>query len=425
MLTQDDKNKIMELRSQDFSYKAIHARLGFAVDTIMKVYNEEKERKAKELEEVSRVKAEDGQIKGDLVSLGSSIDEIRKIVENIDYLIKKEELKAEDRREWDRRKEDLQEMLRVEVEDRISKERADAIEARDRMWWKILEQNYVKKEVSTDLDNMIKTRDAAIEDLRNDIRQKDDLINNRKYGMFQLNASHQLKKEDLKNQIRDLLMKNNGLNEENWRLHYYKENSLDSGRCTKAKHSILNELYFDVDKKSKDAEILEKKLAVQELKLKRREDNFDKKVNQICDVYKERIKAVEKREENVIQVEKSLLRQKEELDKERGRIQDDRGYISKEWEKINKIKEELRTERQRLHKWQKTLEKTVVFNKVSTLHTSYRKAKLVDVTVQKRSEQQKHVTLIPISISGGPIIKSGFSPIAQSGNEVKVVGFSD
>jgi len=113
------------------------------------------------------------------------------------------------------------------------------------------------------------------------------------------------------------------------------------------------------------------------------------------------------------------------LDKERGRIQDDRGYISKEWEKINKIKEELRTERQRLHKWQKTLEKTVVFNKVSTLHTSYRKAKLVDVTVQKRSEQQKHVTLIPISISGGPIIKSGFSPIAQSGNEVKVVGFSD
>ena len=425
MLTQEDKNKIMELRAQDFSYKAIHARLGFAVDTIMKVYNEEKERKAKELEEVSRVKAEDGQIKGDLVSLGSSIDEIRKIVENIDNLIKKEELKVEDRREWDRRKEDLQEMLRVEVEDRISEERADAIEARDRMWWKILEQNYVKKEVSTDLDNMIKTRDATIEDLRNDIRQKDDLINNKKYEMSQLNASHQLKKEDLKNQIRDLLMKNNGLNEENWRLHYYKENSLDSGRCAKAKHSILNELYFDVDKKLKDAEILEKKLAEQELKLKRREDNFDKKVNQICDVYKERIKAVEKREENVIQVEKSLLRQKEELDKERGRIQDDRGYISKEWEKINKIKEELRTERQRLHKWQKTLEKTVVFNKVSTLHISYRKAKLVDVTVQKRSEQQKHVTLIPISISGGPVIKSGFSPIVQSGNEVKVVGSSD
>jgi len=383
MLTQEDKNKIMELRSQDFSYQAIHARLGFAVDTIMKVYNEEKERKAKELEEVSRVKAEDSQIKGDLVSLGSSIDEIQKIVENIDNLIKKEELKTEDRREWDRRKEDLQEMLRVEVEDRISEERTDAIEARDRMWWKNLEQNYVKKEVETDLDNIIKTRDATIEDLRNDIRQKDDLINNKKYEMSQLNASHQLKKEYLKNQIRDLLMKNNSLNEENWRLHYYKENSLDSDRYAKAKHSILNEIYFDVDKKLKDAEILKKKLAEQELKLTRREDNFDKKVNQIYDVYKERIKAVEKREENVIEVEKNLLRQKEELDKERGKIQDDRGYISKEWEKINKKNEELRTEQQRLHKWQKTLENTVVFNKVSTLHTSYRKAKLVDVTVQK------------------------------------------
>ena len=50
---------------------------------------------------------------------------------NIDDIFKKRQLKVEDRREWEKRKEDLQEMLRVEVDDRIDKERTAAVEAAD------------------------------------------------------------------------------------------------------------------------------------------------------------------------------------------------------------------------------------------------------------------------------------------------------
>ena len=44
MLTQEDKNKIMELRSQDFSYQAIHDRLGFTIDTIIAIKPKKQEK---------------------------------------------------------------------------------------------------------------------------------------------------------------------------------------------------------------------------------------------------------------------------------------------------------------------------------------------------------------------------------------------
>lgn len=42
MLTEDDKDKIIKLKSKRFSYQAIKDRLGFSIDTIAKVVKEEK-----------------------------------------------------------------------------------------------------------------------------------------------------------------------------------------------------------------------------------------------------------------------------------------------------------------------------------------------------------------------------------------------
>ena len=38
-----------------------------------------------------------------------------------------------------------------------------------------------------------------------------------------------------------------------------------------------------------------------------------------------------------------------------------------------------------------------------------------------KSEQQKHVILRPVSLSGEPVMQSGFSPVIQSGEQVMSV----
>ena len=45
MLSNVDKDKIIELRTQDFRYHVTHDKLGFAVDIIMKASKPEKNRK--------------------------------------------------------------------------------------------------------------------------------------------------------------------------------------------------------------------------------------------------------------------------------------------------------------------------------------------------------------------------------------------
>ena len=314
MLSKEDKYKIVKLRSHDFSYQAIHKKLGFAVDTVMKVCKAEEERIVNEMEGGQ----EASQTYKEAVSFDNSIDGFRKILGNIDDIIRKRQLKVDDRREWEKRKEDLQEMLRVEVDDRIDKERSDAVEARNGEWRKWLEQNYVKKEVVTDLDKTIKTRDATIVDLRNAIEEKDDLLRKNKCEMSQLKAFNQREKKYLEDQKRDLLLKNIGLSEEIGNLNDYIGNYLDDAgrreredlrhekeifnvekadfdRFVKTQESNLDELYFEVDKKLKDVEKREKQHAEKEKEMKKREDEFDKWIKQAYETLEDKIKDVEKR----------------------------------------------------------------------------------------------------------------------------------
>ncbi|GAI13604.1 unnamed protein product [marine sediment metagenome] len=49
------------------------------------------------------------------VHFNNPIDKVRAIPKAIDDLIKTEQLKADDRSEWEKRKEEIKEILRVEI----------------------------------------------------------------------------------------------------------------------------------------------------------------------------------------------------------------------------------------------------------------------------------------------------------------------
>ena len=305
MLTQKDKNKIMELRSQNFSYQAVHKKLGYAIDTIMKVYNEEKGRKDKELEEGKSEKIEGDRVQRDLVSYDSSIPEIRKIESNIDKVIKSGRLKAGDKREWEKRKEDIRTTLREEVDN----VRAAAVETRDEEWREDLKTNYVKKEVATNLSNTIQGKDLEIRDLKAAIKEGDNLLSEKQSEISQVKASHYFEKKNLQAQKEELLLENIDLKEENGEFHDYIGNYLaNAGRReqenlrhktdvfntnktdfdihVKRQRSNFDGLFFESEEKLKSIEKRKEELSEQKEKLKKREENFYKYKKQIYNIIK-------------------------------------------------------------------------------------------------------------------------------------------
>jgi len=369
MLTKKDKERIIELREQGHSYKSINKETGFALQTISNVLKEHEERKLGEMEQKNRESkgVKECQIKEGVVSFDSTIEGVRELSVTIDNIIKKGQLKADDRREWERRNEELQNLLKVEVDERIAAERADAVATRDEEWREFLKQNYVEKKVATDLDNTNKSKDVTIKSLQNTVTEKATLLTNKQYEISQLIDSHQLEIEDLKSQIRNLSLEKQGLIEGNWNMHniiqnysnnyerreqeYLKrERELSNEKITFNKERKEQEIksdksFFEADKKYKEIEKREKQLDEQTVKLKKRENEFNKEKKQFFDTLNERIKTVENREKNVIMLEKRLLKQKEELDREGKKInynldkrveeiKNDQEKITKEWEKI-------------------------------------------------------------------------------------------
>jgi len=399
MLTKKDKDKIIELREQGHSYKSINKETGFALQTISNVLKEHEERKLGEMEQKNRESkgVKEGQIKEGVVSFDSTIEGVRELSVTIDNLVKKGQLKAGDRREWERRNEELQKLLKMEVDERIAEERADAVASRDEEWRWLLNQNYVKKEVATNLENANISKDSVIKNLQDAIEERDALLRNKQYEISQLIDSHQMEIQDLKSQIRNLCWEKQGLVEGNWNMHNIIQNCSDNyerreqeylkrerelsnekitfNREVKEQEVKSDKSFFEVDKKYKEIERREKQLDEQTVKLKKREGECTKEKKQLFDALDKKIKSVENREKNVIMLEKRLLKQSEEwdregkkinynLDKRVEEIKNDQEKITEEWEKIKKAKEELRTEQQRLKKQQQTLEKNRGYNKL-------------------------------------------------------------
>jgi hypothetical protein len=431
MLSKIDKNRILDLRSQDYSYCAIHEKLGFAIDTIMKICQQEKKQKNQEKTYSQR----------EISNSNDPIIMLRRIEIDIGNVIEAGKLNDRDRRKWEKRREDIRAILKSEVDDRISKVSADAIEKRDIQWGREIENNYVRKEIVAGFENTIKEKDDIIVKLRSKIEKSDGNLIEKENKISRLKYSKNCEIQDLKDQLDDVYDKNINLNNENWRLQEYIDNRFDLDvniKQDKLNNEIdafnsekkdffrfedkqqlnLDNICLETQTKLETVEKREKKLEKQSEEIKQRKDEFDKKINQICDLYKERIKVVVKREESVTELEKKLLKQKEELNEERIKIQDDQECMTEKWKRIKIIAERQKNKDQRN---QKTWNKNDSFKKVSTPQTIFRKAKLVGATDLKIIKQQKPVTLIPISISGGPVIKSGFSPIIRSGGEPMVI----
>lgn len=162
MLTQEDKNKILELRSKNFSYKAIHNELGFSPATIMKVCKEKLE-----IKEIKSYKGENRQIEADLiqkhsVSYNNLMPKVRKIENDIDALIKSGKLKSGARREWEKRLRDITKIMKEEVDDIV----ADAVKAKEEELKRLIESNYVNNEFVTNLINTLKGKNVEIINLK-------------------------------------------------------------------------------------------------------------------------------------------------------------------------------------------------------------------------------------------------------------------
>jgi hypothetical protein len=220
MLTQEDKDWILELRAQGYSYQKIHEITGFSISTIMKVCREAKEKKLKELKEEKSKKIKESKPQTIVVPFSSAIDEAREISNAMDCLVKSEKLKGEELRVWSRRNEDMKKFIRVEVDDRITGERAEAVAIRDEEWRRHLEDNYVHKDVVTGFENTItnfrntiQKKDVEINNLKIDIKVKDDIISEKDSEIVKIKENHDLTIGRIDDNVRGMMLEENNLEE--------------------------------------------------------------------------------------------------------------------------------------------------------------------------------------------------------------------
>ena len=423
MLTQKDKIKILELREQGFSYKAIHESLGFAIDTIMKVCNEKEEKSGK---------TEEDQIKREVMSLGSAELEVRKIDSDIDNLIKSGRLKDVEKKKYQKLKEVLRTILREEADD----VRAAAVETRDEEWNEFIKQNYVKKEVATSLSNTIKGKDLEIRNLKAAVKGRDNILSEKQSEISQIKASHHFEKQDLKDWIRNLRIENQFLKDENDSKQNYIENRLD----VNVRQGQL-QVYNDQDTLNSEKTKFNEHVKAQLTKLNtifidlvKREKNVERREGILAE-WKEELK---KQRQELKTAWVKMVENKNNLEKLQKDLDNQPENIKKRWKNVIKKVAELRNKEKQLQKWQEKLEKTGGFNKFSLPCPHCRKPKLFDATEPElnqkltrifgnymhpecRQKKPELVTLIPVSYRGTPVVRSGFSPVIKSGGEPKVI----
>jgi uncharacterized protein (DUF3084 family) len=379
MLDKEEIKKITELIEHGKTNYRIGKELNHSANTINDI-------------RVANKKSEGRQTQGEDVGFNSPLDKIQGIIADFDTLIQTKQLNDRDRKEWEKRTEKLKEILRVEVDDRIAKERADAVEKRDQEWNKFLEQSYVKKEVATNLESTIQERDATILNLTKTIGEKDEEILKNQSNISKLTRYIQQKE----NQTQDLVNENKVLKDENWELNSYIKNRLDDtvgrdleqlryernvlnaektcfAKYKEDQQSILNTLFTESEERRKAAEMREKHLAEWEEKIQKREDELYTTRNTMYDALHKCINTVKM----------GFDKQKEEINQEKKKITNQQEQITKEREALKKTAEEQKTEADRLQKLKILLEIT--------------------------QEKQNCIIVHPEPCSGVPVIQSGFS----------------
>jgi len=119
MLDEGEIEKIKKLINQGETNYKIGMELGHSANTVKKIREEYNN-------------AHVSHILGEETHFDNPIEEVRGIAHNIDNLIKKEHLKAGERKEWEKRKDNIQELLRIEVDDKVARERSNVLEERNK-----------------------------------------------------------------------------------------------------------------------------------------------------------------------------------------------------------------------------------------------------------------------------------------------------
>lgn len=357
MLNKGEIGTILQLRDEGHSYRAIREKLGFAIDTIMRVCKEEEKRKIKENEEKQREskKAEENEAQKEEPYSGSAEGKIRSTVGDLKDFLKTKKLETEERKKLEKILDRFQETLRSEVDERIPKEIEKAIEENDDGWRIYINTDYVEKKVFTDLDSKYKTLETTVVNLSKAILEKDYLISNYQSEISQLKNSKQEEIEDLNNQIRNLLVKINSLNnekEEQQNIFENRQNNMINWQKNlEYREDALISNNKDVDKHAEAIWL-----------------NLDKSIFDLG----EKEKAVEMGKEN-------NKKEKEEIQKQKDEIKVSWEQLLKERANINKKDEEQKIKEQWLQKWHSLL----------------------------------------VEVCGEPVSQSGFSQIIQSGGETR------
>ena len=145
---------------------------------------------------------------GEEIHLKNPIDQTRKLADDIDNLIKTGNLRAGDKKKWEKRLKNIRDILREEADEKLSEVEASTVEKQNQLWNIFLSQNYVKKEDVTNLNNIIFENNTTINNLRNSSCEKDIRIQNIQDEMSQLKDTFHRQIEMLQNHMRNLSNKN-------------------------------------------------------------------------------------------------------------------------------------------------------------------------------------------------------------------------
>jgi len=342
MLNDKENKKIKELIKQGKSNYRIGKETGHSANTINNI------------REVN-TKTEKKPIQEDDIHYTNPIDKTRGIIADIDSLIQTSQLNDKDRTKWEKRVEQLREILKSEGDDRIPKERADAIEKRDQEWNKSVEQNYVKKDWATNLESTLQERDTTITDLRKKIGEKDDLFLKYYVNIQQMQNQIQVQKDEnreLNNYIENRLDNDVGQDLEYLKSaqEVFNDEKTCFARYKEEKQSNLKTLSSEVEEKQKAIEIREKELNKREENEQKREDEFETYKNRCYNEIAESITAIKTHVEDIARdhceklVKREFDKQINEIAQEWKKIEEAKEQITKEWETLKKIAEEQRTE---------------------------------------------------------------------------------
>ena len=140
----------------------------------------------------------------------------RRITNDISNIIETRKYDDRDSRKLEKLMKDMQSVLKSEVDDRIPKIRADAVEKSDAQWKGEIANNYVRKEKVAGLENTIKEKNNIIVKLRSEIEKSDRNL-----------IAKENKISRLEIQLDETYDKNTYLNNENRRLNKYMDERFD------------------------------------------------------------------------------------------------------------------------------------------------------------------------------------------------------